>query len=57
MYPLVCFTTHKTRPCIIVTGTQGYHNSAIINADFVSEFIQIKGLGHCVILFLTILIL
>lgn len=57
VYPLICFTTHKTRPCVIVTGTQGYHYSAIINAYFVTDLIQTKILGHCVVNILTILIL
>uniref|UniRef100_A0A8W8HLI0 Uncharacterized protein n=1 Tax=Magallana gigas TaxID=29159 RepID=A0A8W8HLI0_MAGGI len=55
VYPLICFTTHKTRPCVIVTGTQGYHYSAIINAYFVTDLIQTKILGHCVVNILTIL--
>lgn len=55
VYPLICFTTHKTRPCVIVTGTQGYHYSAIINAYFVTDLIQTKSLGHCVVNILTIL--
>lgn len=55
VYPLICFTTHKTRPRVIVTGTQGYHYSAIINAYFVTDLIQTKSLGHCVVNILTIL--